>query len=314
MTVLLLVAVMATIAATALDRIGVGTRLAVNVANVGQARAWLNMAELLATTRIEDLLVANESKTTLQGNWMGTERTIALPDGSTVRARVDDGGNCFNLNSIVQQRQDDGTTLARAPAARQFTALMTLLGIDPGEATRIAASATDYLDSDSLAIGSSGEDSARSDGGLSANRLMADASELRAVAGVSERAYQLLESWVCALPTADLSPINVNTLRTEQAPLVAMLVPGQADLSRARAAIASRPPSGWSDATDFWNEPPLASLAPDEVAQEQVKVKTSFFTLRARVTSGDLEFDEVALIDARQKPVRVVRRSWGSEG
>ena len=91
---------------------------------VGQARAWLTTAELLAATRLEDLLAADTGQTTLAGNWMGVERSIALPDGGTVRARVDDGGNCFNLNSLVERRQD-GTLVARAIGRSQFEALMT---------------------------------------------------------------------------------------------------------------------------------------------------------------------------------------------
>src|SRR5690606_12898479 len=47
LSVLLLVAVMATVAATALDRIGVATRLAGNAATLAQARLWLQMTEQL---------------------------------------------------------------------------------------------------------------------------------------------------------------------------------------------------------------------------------------------------------------------------
>jgi general secretion pathway protein K len=313
LTVLLLVAVMATIAATALDRIGVGSRLAINVANVGQARSWLNMAELLATTRIEDLLGEDETKPTLSTGWMGVERTIELPDGSTVKARVDDGGNCFNLNSLVRKR-GDGTTVPRPEGASQFTTLMTLLGIAPGEATKIVGSTTDYLDSDSAPLPAGTEDGGQGGGGLSANGLMADPSELRAVPGVSERHFQLLERWVCALPTSDLSPINVNTLVPDQAPLVAMLLPGQVKLSRARAQIEARPAGGYSDVAKFWSSGALAGISPGAEVEQQLKLRTSFFTLSARVSSGEIDFEETALIDARAKPVRVVRREWGNAG
>jgi general secretion pathway protein K len=305
LTVLLLVAVMATIAATALDRIGVGTRLAANVATVGQARAWLSMAELVAATRIEDLLAADADQTLATG-WLGAERNIALPDGALARARVEDGGNCLNLNSLVEQRQV-GQFVARELGAKQFAALMVLLGIPEGDALRIAASATDYIDSDSQPLPSGSEDGAH---GLSANRLMVDPSELRAVAGMTDQRYGLLERWICALPTADLSPINVNTLLPEQAPLLAMLAPGKLDVARARAQIASRPTGGYGSVVNFWQSPALAGVEPDPEAAQQVKLRTSFFTLRARVASGGLELGETALIDARNRPARIVRRQW----
>jgi len=311
LTVLLLVAVMATIAATALDRIAVGTRLAANIATVGQARAWLGTAELLATTRIEDLLAADETQTTLAGNWMGVERTIALPDGATVRARVEDGGNCFNLNSLVEMKQESAL-VARPVAQSQFSALMTLLGIPEGEASRIAASAADYIDSDSSPLPGGSEDGPGA--ALNPNRMIAEASELRSVAGVSDRHYKLLRPWICALPTTELSPINVNTLLPEQAPLLAMLVPGRLDAARARAQIAGRPAGGYGSVLKFWESPALAGLEPGPEASQQVKVRTSFFRLIARVETAGLEVGETALIDARRVPARIVSRAYGEAG
>lgn len=308
LSVLLLVAVMATVAATALDRIGIATRLAGNSATLVQARAWLGTAELLAMTRIEDLLAADQSQTTLAGGWMGVERSIALPDGALVRARIDDGGNCFNLNSLVEQRS--GQLVARPVGGSQFAALMTLVGIAPGEAQRIAAAATDHIDSDSSPTPGGGEDQ----GALSANRLMADPSELRTVPGVDERHYRLLERWICALPAADLSPINVNTLLPEQSPLLAMLDPVNLNLSRARAQLAGRPAAGYGSVLEFWNSAILKGLPVPPAATAQVRVRSSFFRLRARVAAGGLELAEEALIDARTTPARLVQRRFGGAG
>lgn len=307
LTVLLLVAVMATVAATALDRLGVGTRFLANAATIGQARSWLDMAEQLAGTRIEDLLAADASQTTLAAGLLGSERSIDLPDGSVARVRIDDGGNCFNLNSLVQRLQD-GRMIARPFAARQFTALMVSLGIGQGEATVIAASATDYIDPDSLPLPGGAEDG---EAGPSANHLIAHASELRLVPNVNDRHYRLLERWICALPVADLSPINVNTLLAEQAPLVAMLVPGQIDVARARSQIAARPADGFGSVLNFWQTPVMAGVLVPPEAAEQVKVRTTFFTLRARVSAGNIEVAETALFDARQTPVRLLHRQWG---
>ena len=146
LTVLLLVAVMAVIAATALDRLTLATRLAGNAATAEQARAWLDTAELIATTRIEDLLSVDKDQTTLRGDWNGRARTLPLPQG-TATATVRDGGNCFNINSLVE-RQEDGSLTARSRGREQFAALMGLVGIAPGEAAQIAGAATDWIDSD----------------------------------------------------------------------------------------------------------------------------------------------------------------------
>ncbi len=307
LTVLLLVAVMATVGATVLDRIGLATRLTANVGTMAQARAWLGTAELLAVTRIEDLLAADRSQTTLAGNWLGVERSIALPDGATVRASVADGGNCFNLNGLVEQ-QPDGRLVERPRGREQFVGLMSVLGIAPGEAERIASSAADYIDSDSVPLSAGAEDGA---GATPPNLMMADASELRAVAGVTARHFGMLGRWVCALPSDDPAEINVNTLLPEQAPLLAMLAPGVLDVARARAQLSSRPADGYGSVLQFWNAPALRGLAIPAAASEQVRVKTSFFTLRAIAGTGDVEARVSALIDARAVPARIIQRQWG---
>lgn len=309
LTVLLLVALMATISAAALDRIGLATRLAGNVATVAQARNWLGTAELLATTRLENLLAADQSQTTLVGNWHGTEQSLPTPDGALVRARVTDAGNCFNLNGLVQ-RGAGGRLTERLGGRAQFTGLMGLLGIAPGEADRVASGTVDYLDSDVYPLPAGAEDAG--DGALPANGLMADASELRTVAGVTARHFALLERWLCALPMAEPAPINVNTLAPEQALLLAMLAPDALDVARARAQIAARPAAGFGSVADFWNSPVLRGVdVPDEVAG-QVRVRSQFFLLRASVRSGDLLVEESALIDARKAPARIVRRDWSA--
>lgn len=312
LTVLLLVAVIATIAATVLDRIGIATRLAGNVAAVAQSRAWLGTAEALTMARIEDLIAADGTRTTTAGNWMGVERTVTLPDGSVARAKVADGGNCFNLNSLVEER-GGGLLVARERGARQFAALMRVLGVQSGQAEKIADMTADYIDSDGTPLRLGGEDSAYSGSaaGLPANQLMADPSELRAVAGVTPRDYQLLRPWICALPTTDMSPININTLLPEQAPLLSMLVPDVLDLSRARTVIASRPADGYEAVIDFWKSPALEGLPVAPEASQQVRLKTDFFAMEAIVRAGNVDVRESALIDAREKPARIVARQWG---
>jgi len=313
LTVLLLVAVMATVAATALDRLGLATRLAGNARDAGQARAWLASAELLATTRIEDLRRAQPNKVTLAGNWLGVARTIDLPDGTRVLATIGDGGNCFNLNALV--RVLDGKVLAPRREGRvEFETLMAAIGIDAARASRISAAATDYIDDDDVALPGGVEQGGYPQGSRPANRMMTDRSELRIIPGVSPADARLLARWTCALPLVGRSPINVNTLRPEEAPLLAMLYQGALDPARARTALAGRPAAGYDNAGALFQSPALAAItAPDE-ALRQAGAKTDFFTLEAEIVGRDAEaasFGERALIDASEAPARVLSRSWG---
>src|SRR3546814_2702054 len=69
-----------------------------------------------------------------------------------------------------------------------------------------------------------------------------------------------LRPGICALPTSDLSPINVNTLRPDQAPLIAMLAPEQLSIGDARRAIAARPLRGYDSVEDFWKSGALKGV------------------------------------------------------
>ncbi len=312
LAVLLLVAVMAALASAALERLQLSTRLAANIASLDQARAFATGAESLAVLRINDLLARESGKTTLEGDWMGQETLLPLPDGGVARARIFDGGNCFNLNSLG--RGDDPTALQADPfAAYQFIALMTVLEIPDFDAERIAWSLADWIDADNRPARGGVEDRGYAEADTpyrTGNTLIAEVSELRAVAGVTPAYYERLRPWLCALPTTELSPINVNTLLPEQAPLVAMLMPTP-DLQLAGQTIAARPRTGWNGIADFWSQPALASIEPSGSVVGQAQVRTRYFRLELEVALGDVELAQSALIDASTAPARVVSRRWG---
>ena len=308
LTVMLLVAIIAVMAATALERLRLGTRLTANAVALDQARGLAFAAEALATGRVTDLLRRDSSRVTLLGNWSDRPYTIPIP-GGLATARVTDGGNCFNLNSLVTDL--NGTYVADPTAVAQFARLARLLNVPGGDA--IAAAAADWIDSDDQPLGSGAEDSSYA--GLAtpyrtAGTLMADPSELRAVAGVTAEAYRKLRPLLCTLPHAARSRLNVNTLTPEQAPLVAMLFNDTVGVATAAAALLRRPPGGFGDTQDFWK---IFAAAGDTnaAAEQQTDVTTKWFNLRVDVTVGGSELQERALIDATSLPARLVSRQWG---
>lgn len=315
LTVLLLVAVMATLSATMLDRIGLATRMAGNARSSGQAKAWLATAEAMATTRIEDLKAANAQRLTTRDGWMGIERTITLPDGGVVRATVRDGGNCFNLNALA--KIVDGKVLAARPAGvDEFTALLVAVGISDQRARAIAARASDYIDDDDVPLKDGLERGGYPPGAVPANRMMADASELRSIPGVTADEWTRMKPWVCALPGTGGSPVNVNTLRPEEAPLLAMLSSGAIDVNRARAILSRRPPAGFqrvgdaipASGGDEGSSAPAGDLQPG--------IDTRFFRFDASVSGtrgNQLSTSVTSLIDAAQPPARVIARTWGND-
>lgn len=307
LTVLILVAVIAVMAGTALEKLRLSTRLAGNAAAMEGSRDFARAAETLALGRIDSLLGRDTTRVTLAGGWSGKPFGLPLPGGGTAVARVADGGNCFNLNGLVQ-RTAPGVYVSDAAARVQFARLMRLVGIPGQTAVGIAAAASDWIDSDGDQQPSGAEDGvylAQAPGYRTAGTLMADPSELRAVQGVTPDIYARLRPWLCALPVAQPAKINVNTLLPEQAPLLAMLLPDTLGVDAARQALLRRPPEGFASTAKFW------ALAGAADPGSQTAVTTIWFTLDVDVTSGGTGLEQHGLIDATRLPAHIATRQWG---
>ncbi|MEG3175014.1 type II secretion system minor pseudopilin GspK [Sphingomonas sp. RB3P16] len=312
LTVLLLVALIAVLAGTALEKLRLATRLGGNAVALDQARGYALAAETLGVVKITDLLRKSPTKVTLQGDWSNTPFALPIPNG-TATARVVDGGNCFNLNSLVTETANgSGIYAAFTPARLQFARLIRLVDPAARSPDAIAAAASDWIDSDGDPLAGGAEDSAYRGGQQpfrTANTLMTDPSELRAVAGVTRADYDKLRPWLCTLPKAEISRINVNTLLPEQAPLIAMLRPSLSP-EAVRQVLLRRPPLGFADTAAFWSQSALSGGSGDD-ATGQTSITTMWFTLRVDVTLGGASLQQSGLVDATALPARLVSRQWG---
>lgn len=315
LTVLLLVVIMGALSAAALERLRLSTRLATNVAALDQARSFAIAVETLLALRIDDLVAMGPERTTLAGGWNGETRRLPMPGGGVAHATLRDGGNCFNINSVAEGNLPTALT-PRPTGVSQFIGLMRVLGIPETAARPIAEAAGDWVDADNNRNREGAEDNEYLRSGQiyrPGNTLFADVSELRAVSGMTPEIYERLRPWLCALPTTDLSPINVNTLTIEQAPLIAMLAPDAITLDAARSAIAARPAAGWNSLSDFFAQAALQNTFLPLDVQLQPQLRTRWFALDLRIELQEAELNETALVDARVAPARVALRRWGVE-
>ncbi len=314
LSVLILVGILGALAVAVFDRLRLATLLARNAAGLEQARAFAGVGETLVATRIDDAIAASPDRTTLAGGWLGATRTLPLPLGSAA-VRLTDAGNCFNLNSLVSGNPPDAL-VARPLAIDQLAALLRGLGSGEAEAHHIAAAAADWIDSDDVPLPDGAEDEVYARAAIpyrTAATPMAEASELRAVAGVTPTLYARLRPWLCALPVTGQSAIDVNTLTTDQAPLLAMLFPGTLPVARAARAIAERPAQGWESVPAFLNTPSLKGLAIPGEAARQLQVQSRWFSLDMTVTIDAAQLRETALVDARRTPARIAARRWTAD-
>jgi general secretion pathway protein K len=193
---------------------------------------------------------------------------------------------------------------------------MRVLEVPEANARAIAEAAGDWVDGDSNALQMGAEDSTY--GGAqqpyrTGNTLFVDVSELRALSGMTADIYARIRPWLCALPTAELSPINVNTLAVEQAPLLSMLAPERLPLDSARKVISERPVAGWSNTAELFRLPEMQALNLQMDVALQPQLRTRWFALDLRIDLQGSELVETALVDARIAPAKVAMRRWGTD-
>lgn len=300
LTVLLLVSVIAVIAATALDRLKLATRLTANVAAMDQARAFLLSAEDVALAQVTALTARNPNALTLDGEWQGQARRIPL-DGGALTVTLSDGGNCFNLNGLVAETSPRVFT-PKQDSFAAFVNLLNLSGIGARQSESIAAAAVDWVDTDTTPMPGGAEDSAyrgQSPGYLPPNALMAETSELQHVSGMDAAAWTKIRPWVCALPIAAPVPLNINTLLPDQAILLSAYAPAELPPPTLRAILAKRPSSGYGSLVRFWDQPELAAAKGNAALVAQTSVNSRFFRLNAVADFGGMMAAEEALIEVQ---------------
>ena len=313
LTVLLLVAAMSALAVGVLDDIRFGMRRTANSETVGQAQWYALGAETVARARLARLAAQNPTRTPA-GDWNG--RWILYPiENGVIRARISDAGACFNLNSVVQGASEQWQR--RELGIRQFVELLHALGVSPRDAEGLAEALADWIDTDSARTALGAEDDTYINAAApyrTSGTLLSEVSELRAIRGFTSDVYAQIRPFVCALPIADLSPLNINLLDESNAVLLTMLTNGGLTPEAAARLIEARPDGGWRTVEEFWGSPALRDVLPPDGALEQVSLRTRFFSLQAEVDYAGSEAVMTSLLEHRAGgPIRVAARRWTVE-
>lgn len=296
-TALFAVALAVVLLAILLDAVETGQARSLTLARQLQADAYARGLEGWALEILRRDAAFDEGRDSYAEGW-ATGLPPTPVEGGMIVGRLIDQGGCFNVNNLVVGGAEVGYQRAR------FERLLAALKLDPA----IAAAVVDWIDPDSVPGQRGAEDAVyatRVPPYRSANRAMAHASELRAVAGVDEEVWRRLAPHVCALPPP--TPLNVNTATI---PVLMALDPRIDEALARRLARDGR--ADRRSIEDFRRELDGAGIVLPDLTG--VGVGSTHFVAVAEIELDGIPFTRSALLERGRgpQPDRVLGRASGA--
>ncbi|EGR0285628.1 type II secretion system minor pseudopilin GspK [Vibrio cholerae] len=312
--ILLLLAVMVSIAATMAERLFSQFQRATHQLNYQQAYWYSLGVEALAKKGIEQSYQDSET-INLSQPWALKEQTYPLDYGQ-VRGKIRDMQACFNLNALAGVKLTPDS-VKKPYLLTVLQALLEGLEVESYQAEVIADSTLEFIDKDDSVRTAYGvEDSyyeSMIPAYMAADTWLADASEWRAVQQVGGETMNKALPYVCALPT-DQWRLNVNTLPAEQAALLAVMFSPTLSTESAKTLLEGRPFDGWASVDDFLAQSALTGVdnAVREEAKKYLSVDSHYFELDAQVLVDTSRVRIRSLFYSNdKKTATVIRRRFG---
>lgn len=311
--VMMIMALMTAIAGSMASRLFTNYHRAENQLHFQQVYWYSNAVEALASAVLRESLSDSDTVNVNQ-DWAQSARTFPL-QGGKVSGYLQDAQACFNLNSL----QLRGAALG-GEVPYEVRVLRALIGSqvdDSYQADVIAQASRDYIDENNQLDQSLGAEDAHYESVrpayVTADAVIADVSEWRAVRGVNAEVFRQLSPQLCAIPSAELM-VNVNTLTDKQAALLSALFTPALSVEQAEQVLTERPDSGWKSVDDFIATLTLTDF--DEAARKQVmshlSVTSHYFLLHADVHVASAQRHIQALLHYQDDgQVSVLRRRFG---
>lgn len=247
--------------------------------------------------------------------WLGGPQTFPI-EGGVLTGHVRDGNNCVNLNALTGDGPNEGEdqpALTADEARAMFSIVLERTGIPPGVIEPLKAQIVDWTDANTYREPGGAEDEiyARFDPPLrAANQPMTELEELLVLPAMTSELFAAIRPLLCVRPVAGQPPLNVNTLRLDQAVLLTALFKGRLSVGEAEAILLQRPSRGYESVSDFFDHPLIAALQPDPVLHEAVTLRTRWFDIDVGVHLGETVFwlSETVELDRGGRLVRHYQR------
>ncbi|UWX94692.1 type II secretion system minor pseudopilin GspK [Enterobacter mori] len=267
---------------------------------------------------VKDRLLADasgESKPlSLDGDWHQPLETRG--EDYTVVSQVEDAQDCFNVNNLLAVEKiaqgKNTPEVPEKPRREQIVEqLLTQSGLSQTNAEEVYLQLVDYLDGDTTTA----KEGAESDAWAGvvparqpANQMMRTIAEIRLLPAFPAAAYPKVSKLLCALPDS-ASKVDVNTLKPEQAALLAALFPGKLNEDDAVRLIESRPETGWENWETFSKalEQTFPQLKDDlpQVA-EQLSINSRYFRVNSTGNTDELTLRVVSQLQVNNEAGEIV--------
>lgn len=224
---------------------------------VSQQLRWAMQAqEKVVKDRLQNDASGESKPLSPDGDWHQPLETQG--DDYTVVSQVEDAQDCFNVNNLLAlEKPAQGQAQSAVPEKprneRIVEQILTQSGLSQSTAEEVYLQLVDYLDGDATTA----KDGAETDAWAGvvparqpANQMMRTISEIKLLPAFPAAAYPKVSKLLCALPDS-ASKVDVNTLKPEQAALLAALFPGKLTEDDALRLIESRTESGWENMETF---------------------------------------------------------------
>ncbi|EMM7216235.1 TPA: type II secretion system minor pseudopilin GspK [Enterobacter bugandensis] len=221
-----------------------------------QLRWAMQAQEKVVKDRLQTDATGENKALNLDGDWHQPLETRG--EDYTVVSQVEDAQDCFNVNNLLAAEKipqgQNAPAVPEKPRNEQIVEqILTESGISHTTAEEVYQQLLDYLDGDATTA----KDGAESDAWAGvlparqpANQMMRTIAEIKQLPAFPVAAYPKVSKLLCALPDS-ASKVDVNTLKPEQAALLAALFPGKLTEDDAVRLIDSRPETGWENMETF---------------------------------------------------------------
>lgn len=287
-TVMLIVAVVATLATQLSIAQAVWLRQAQNLADMSQAEAVTEGALNFSLAILD--LDKKPNTDDLTEDWALPQ--VAPVGGGAIAGRIVDAQSRFNLNNLAATATNEHIVI--------FNSLLQTLELDPA----LTGTLRDWIDTDSDVGPGGAEDdyymNLPNGGYRTANQLLQSVDELRLIKGFAGTdAVQKLRPFVTALPKSDVS-ININTASAE---IIAGLFTPPLNINDAKQALADRDVDNGRKGRPFQNCDELKNKMPGRnFSTNRCAVKTNYFEVEMVAKFGRLQRPTVALIQRGAAP------------